>query len=265
MAKTVGKAGLELVKEFEGCSLKAYKDIVGVWTIGYGHTGSVDGKKIASGMTITNTKADALLTADLQQHANYVDNKTFFPVTEKLNDYQRDALISFCFNVGPGNLKKLCANRTISEIGNHITDYDHAGGKVVAGLTRRRKAEQKLFLTKVATHKYNYTGTPAKKYTKKLFVEDLQWALNCKTKNGKYTDELLKKTITLSTKSHSNNITVRFVQKYLTYLEIYTEKTPSRLYDTKTKKAVEKFQKRFMNTPDGIITAGNRTWKELIK
>ena len=264
MAKTVGKNGLELVKEFEGCYLTAYKDIVGVWTIGYGHTGSVDGKKIGTGMKITNAKADALLTADLQQHANYVDNKSFCPVTASLNDNQRDALISFCFNVGPGNLKKLCANRTISEIGNHITDYDHAGGKVVAGLTRRRKAEQELFKTAVPTHSYYYTSTTYTKYTKKLFITDLQYALGCSKKDGKYSEELLKKTLTLSTNSHSKNIIVRFVQKYLRYLGIYSG-DPTKIFDAKTKTAVKKYQKKFMDKPDGVMTAGNRTWKELLK
>ena len=76
MATPVGTKGLELVKEFEGCYLTAYKDIVGVWTIGYGHTGKVDGKAISKGMIITQAKANSLLKADLQAHANYVDNKT---------------------------------------------------------------------------------------------------------------------------------------------------------------------------------------------
>lgn len=263
MAKTVGKNGLELVKEFEGCYLTAYKDIVGVWTIGYGHTGTVDGKKITKGMKITSAKADKLLTADLQQHANYVDNKSFCPVTAKLNDNQRDALISFCFNVGPGNLKKLCANRTVSEIGNHITDYDHAGGKVVAGLTRRRKAEQKLFKTAVP-HTYNFSVKKYQNYTKKLFREDLQYALKCDIKDGSFTQELLKSTVTLSTEKNPNHITVRFVQKYLRHIEMYDE-VPTKKFDTNTKKAVKKFQKTFMNTPDGILDAGKTSWKELIK
>ena len=62
MAKTVGKNGLELVKEFVGCYLTAYKDIVGVWTIGYGHTGTVDGKKVFFGMDTTSAKVDTLGT-----------------------------------------------------------------------------------------------------------------------------------------------------------------------------------------------------------
>lgn len=263
MAKTIGKEGLELVKHFEGCYLTAYQDIVGVWTIGYGHTGTVDGKKITKGMKITNTKADSLLVKDLQQHANYVDNANFCPVTKKLNDNQRDALISFCFNVGPGNLKKLCANRTISEIGNHITDYDHAGGKVVAGLTRRRKEEQKLF-KKAIPHTYNFTEKKYPDYTKKLFREDLQYALKCGTKNGTYTPELLKATVTLSTEKNTDHLIVRFVQKYLRHLGMYDE-VPTKKFDANTKKAVKKFQKAFMDKPDGIMDAGKTTWKELIK
>ena len=263
MATPVGTKGLELVKEFEGCYLTAYKDIVGVWTIGYGHTGKVDGKSISKGMTISQAKADSLLKSDLQAHANYVDNKSFCPVTEKLNEYQRDALISFCYNVGPGNLKKLCTNHTISEIGNHITDYDHAGGKVVAGLTRRRKAEQKLFKTEVPP-KYNFSTKKYQGYDKKCFREDLQIALKCTTKNGTYTDELLKKTITLSTSKNKEHVIVRFVQKHLKNLGYY-EGEITKVFDANTKKAVKKFQKGFMDTPDGIMDAGETTWKKLIK
>lgn len=263
MSKPIGDKGLALVKEFEGCHLTAYKDIVNVWTIGYGHTGKVDKLDITKGMVISQTKADSLLKSDLQIHANYVDNKTFCPVTDVLNEYQRDALISFCFNVGPGNLKKLCANRTISQIGNHITDYDHAGGKVVAGLTRRRKAEQKLFKTEVPP-KYNFSIKKYQGYTKKYFIEDLQIALKCTTKDGVYTSELLKKTIELSTSKNNNHVIVRFLQKYLKHLGLY-EGTITKVYDTNTKKIIKKFQKDFMDTPTGVIGAGSVTWKKLLK
>lgn len=144
MSKTIGQAGLKLIKEFEGCRLTAYKCPAGVWTIGYGHTAGVK-----AGMTITQAQADQFLIADCQKFANYVDNVNFVPVTKSLNANQRDALISFAFNCGAGNLKSLCRNRTVAQIGNALLNYNKAKGKVLAGLTRRRKAEKALFYTAV--------------------------------------------------------------------------------------------------------------------
>lgn len=147
MNQTIGKNGLELIKCFEGCKLVAYKCPAGVWTIGYGHTGLVDGKKIISGMCITDVKAEQLLKQDCQKFANYVDDRNLVPMP--LNIYQRDALISFAFNCGQGNLKTLCANRTTEQIADKILLYNKAGGKVLPGLTRRREAERELFLRAV--------------------------------------------------------------------------------------------------------------------
>lgn len=64
----------------------------------------------------------------------------------KLNQNQFDALVSFTYNCGPGNLLKLVAGRTILQIGDAILKYNKAGGKVLKGLTRRREAERALFL-----------------------------------------------------------------------------------------------------------------------
>lgn len=273
MGKPIGDKGLKLVQEFEGCYLNAYKDIVGVWTIGYGHTGKVNGKAIASGMKITKEQASELLRADLQEHANYVDNPSFCPVTKSLNANQRDALISFCFNVGPGNLKKLCTGRTVSQIADGILNYDHAGGKVVKGLTRRRQAERALYLTKVATvttteikkeKSYNYDGKTYKTYTKSLFIKDLQTYFDCRTINGKFTDELYNKTITLSKSSNSKKGIIKFLQKYLKNLGYY-QGDITKIFDANMEKTVKKYQQEKKLTSDGIITAKNATWKSLLK
>lgn len=273
MSQVIGKKGLELVKEFEGCYLEAYKDAVGVWTIGYGHTGKVKGKPISKNMKITNKEAEELLIEDMKEHANYVDSGKFCPI-KKLNSNQRDALISFCFNVGPGNLRKLCTGRTIDEIGNHITDFNHAGGKVLNGLTRRRKAEQSLFREKINETekkdepKYIYTKTTYRDYDKKVFITDLQVALKCNKVTGKCTEELLNKTITLSTKINYSHKIVRFVQKYLKhegYLIVTNpENVISKIFDKDTERAVKKFQKKFIKEPDGEITANQTTWKKLL-
>lgn len=146
MGRMIGTAGLELIRKFEGCRLTAYQDSVNVWTIGYGHTGTVDGQAVCRGMTITQEKADALLAEDCRKFADYVDNPAYVPVTAKLNDNQRDALISFAFNCGQKNLKTLCMGRTAEQIGEKITLYNKAGGKVLNGLVRRRAAEKELFM-----------------------------------------------------------------------------------------------------------------------
>ena len=148
MGKPVGAAGLALIKRFEGCRLKAYKPVPTekYWTIGWGHYGP----DVKEGQTITQAQADAMLAADCQRFANTVDNPAYCPLTAQLNVNQRDALISFAFNCGAGCLKTLCRGRTLAQICAAMALYDKSGGKPLAGLTRRRKAEQALFNTPVS-------------------------------------------------------------------------------------------------------------------
>ena len=154
----ITQTGLQLIKEFEGCHLKAYQDVVGVWTIGYGVTNadkSITGKTITKGMTISQATADTWLRECLE--------KKYLPLVMKYdykyhwNENEANALLSFCYNIG--SIKQLTADgtRTRAEIASAILKYNKAGGKVYAGLTRRRKAEQKLFLAPVT--KKHYSGT----------------------------------------------------------------------------------------------------------
>lgn len=135
------KAGIELIKYFEGLRTKAYQDSVGVWTIGYGHTHDVK-----QGQVITEQEAEALLVADLKHFENVVTQE------EKrcnyvFNQNEFDALVSFTFNLGGKNLRTLLhdGNRTKEQICKAIALYNRAGGQVLKGLTRRRGAEQKLY------------------------------------------------------------------------------------------------------------------------
>ena len=148
MRKPIGAAGLLLIKNFEGCRLKAYKPVATekYWTIGWGHYGP----DVQEGQTITQAEADAMLVADCQRFADAVDNPAYCPLTAQLNDNQRDALISFAFNCGTGCLKTLCKGRTLAQVRDAMALYNKAGGKVLPGLERRRKAEQALFDTPVA-------------------------------------------------------------------------------------------------------------------
>lgn len=138
--RKIGQAGLALIKQYEGCRLAAYRCAAGVWTIGYGHTAGVH-----SGMTITQAQADAYLQQDIAKFEGYVNNPAYVPITANLNQNQFDALVSFAFNLGAGNLRKLCKGRTAAQIAQAMTQYCKANGKVLAGLKRRRAAEQALF------------------------------------------------------------------------------------------------------------------------
>jgi len=104
---------------------------------------------VEQGQTITQAEADALLAQDCQRFADAVDNPVYCPVTDRLNDNQRDALISFAFNCGAGCLRTLCANRSLTQIAAALLLYNKGGGKVLPGLVRRRAAEKQLFETPV--------------------------------------------------------------------------------------------------------------------
>ena len=147
MGGPIGEAGLSLIKNWEGCRLTAYKPVEteAYWTIGWGHYGP----DVRKGQTITQEEADKLLVIDCQRFADAVDNPYNVPLTAQLNANQRDALISFAFNCGEGNLRKLCKGRTLEQICEAMSLYTMAGGKSLVGLERRRAAEQRLFDTPV--------------------------------------------------------------------------------------------------------------------
>lgn len=136
--------GIDLIKQFEGCRLNAYLDAVGVPTIGYGH---IVGVKM--GDKITQAQAEQLLKDDLVKYENGVNslNRYIF------NQNEFDALVSFAYNLGVGNLSKLTANQTRNkgQIADAMLLYNKAGGKVLSGLTKRRKAERDLFCTPVSS------------------------------------------------------------------------------------------------------------------
>lgn len=160
----ISEVGLNLIKQFEGCHLTAYKDPIGIPTIGYGHT-----KNVKLGQKITQAQADNYLRQDVAASERAVNALKY-----SLNQHQYDALTSFVFNCGAANLKKLTDNnkRTLAQISARIPNYNRAGGKVLPGLTRRRAAEKALFDKPVpgkvaapaaATKSYypKYTGTSA--------------------------------------------------------------------------------------------------------
>ncbi|MDN5681338.1 MAG: lysozyme [Ewingella sp.] len=138
----VSENGLDLIKRFEGYRLSAYQDSVGVWTIGYGHT-----RGVKRGDKITRAQADEFLAQDAADAASDVERRVKVP----LNQNQFDALVSFTFNLGDGNLKSSTLLRRLNE-GNYRAAADQfgrwvfAGGVLLDGLVKRREAERQLFI-----------------------------------------------------------------------------------------------------------------------
>ncbi len=139
---------LALVKEFEGLELKAYKDAVGIWTIGYGTTAAAGlGILPTPGMRITEAEAEMYLKRGLERFAAKIDPLIKRPITAN----QRGAFLSLAYNIGPGAFAKSSALRKfnagdIAGAANAILLWNKAKGRVLNGLTRRRAAERTLFL-----------------------------------------------------------------------------------------------------------------------
>lgn len=163
--REINQAGLDLIKSFEGIldgnpatsNLDPYLDPVGIWTIGWGHA-IVVGKDFLRGKQnrakafalypggLTIQEAETLLRADVMDKCRDVDSL----VKVSLNDNQYAALVSFTFNLGVGNLKQSTLLKKINAgdfagAANEFAKWNKAGGRVLAGLTRRRAAEAELF------------------------------------------------------------------------------------------------------------------------
>ena len=143
--KHISDRGLELIKTFEGCSLTAFWDVNG-YAIGYGHHGNVE-----EGDTITQEQADELLKDDLAGYYESAVNK--YDGDYNFNQNEFDALVSFCYNCGAGNLRELLKNgqATREQISTDLPKYNKAGGVVLNGLVNRRNAELALFNEPIST------------------------------------------------------------------------------------------------------------------
>lgn len=147
MSKHITKKGLDLIKHFEGLYLKAYQCSAGVWTIGYGHTGLThkDGT-VYEGRIVTEEEATELLARDME----YFEKVVLRLVSEPVNDDEFDALVSFAFNCGEGNLESSTLLRKLNA-GDHVgasrefIRWNRSDGEVSNGLTRRRASEERLF------------------------------------------------------------------------------------------------------------------------
>ena len=140
----ISEEGLSLIKKFEGCELKAYRCSANVLTIGYGHT-----KGVEEDQEITQEEAEEMLASELGEYEGYINDM----VKCDLEQHQFDALVAWVYNLGPTNLgsstmlKRLNAN-DLDDVPAQIRRWNKAGGKVLAGLTRRREAESLMFQNK---------------------------------------------------------------------------------------------------------------------
>jgi lysozyme len=143
----LNKEASDLIKSFEGCKLKAYQCSAKKWTIGFGNTYYADGSPVLPGQAITQEKADQLFELIASEFAAKVAKL----VTSNVTDNQFGALVSFAYNCGVVNLqkstllKKVNANHNDLSIKAEFAKWNKAGGKVLAGLTRRRAAEANLY------------------------------------------------------------------------------------------------------------------------
>ncbi len=135
-------AGLALTRSFEGLRLDAYQDSAGVWTVGYGHTGP----EVRAGQHINEAEAEALLRDDVAASVKCVRQAVKLPLAQQ----QFDALVDFCFNAGRGNLLGSTLLHDVNR--GHFASaaaqfglWVHGGGRVIAGLVRRRAAEAAMF------------------------------------------------------------------------------------------------------------------------
>ena len=156
-ARQISSAGLELIKRFEGLRLSSYRDAVGVWTIGWGHT-----RTARPGMRITREEADGLLREDVARFEACVESA----VGRMINQNQFDALVSFAFNVGCSALSRSTLVRKVRAgdalgAANQFARWNKAGGRVLAGLTRRRAAERELFERHVPAESIGESGQAA--------------------------------------------------------------------------------------------------------
>jgi GH24 family phage-related lysozyme (muramidase) len=144
---TISDVGLNLIKRFEGLRLTAYDDGVGVWTVGFGHT-----KGVQPGDKITEEQATDFLRIDVAEASDAVARL----VTVALSQNQRDALISLVYNIGSGAFEGSTLLRKLNA-GDHagaadeFTRWNKGGGRVLAGLVKRRAAERELFMSTMST------------------------------------------------------------------------------------------------------------------
>ncbi len=154
----LSEQGINLIKSFEGLRLSAYRDVAGIWTIGYGSTRYHDGKPVKPGDKLADEQqADALFSNTLSQYEDAVNQDVKVPLTQS----QFDALVSFTYNEGTGALKESTLLKKLNEkdyhgaadqfpVWNKITSPQTGEKEACTDLSVRRRQERQLFLSTLA-------------------------------------------------------------------------------------------------------------------
>lgn len=232
----VSMTAVNLIAKYEGFSPTAYLCPANVWTIGYGTTVYANGKKVAKGDTITKSEALKLFTTQVDEHASTI----FTYVQVPLNQNQYDALASFQYNCGKYILKNSTLLEKINaekweEAMTYLKMYNKGGGKVLAGLVKRRNEEAELFLKDVdRLPTYHPSKIDALNYTK----------LECDGYLGVQTIKRLQQYLKVTQTGVMDKTTVKALQKLVGVVE-------DGIMGPATVKALQ----RRLNTPqDGIIS-----------
>lgn len=144
----ISEEGLSLIKKFEGCPVDqdgncySYQDVVGVWTIGFGRT-----KDVKEGDKMTKEEAVYLLEEEMMEYEGYINDLVEVPLEQN----QFDALVSWVYNLGSGNLQSSTMLRVLNEgkyeeVPAQIRRWNKAGGEVYEGLVKRRESEAVMFM-----------------------------------------------------------------------------------------------------------------------
>ena len=146
MTRAIPQLCLDFLRAAEACVLSAYRDGVGAWTIGVGHTGA----EVVPGQTISAAEADALLAKDAGIAARRLAARVSQAVLSDLSDHQYAALVSFVFNLGAGadwTIWKVLNAGRLDQVPSQMMRFVNAGGRQLAGLVHRRTAEVALWNT----------------------------------------------------------------------------------------------------------------------
>ena len=146
----ISQTGMNLIKEFEGFRAKPYLCSAGVPTIGYGSTRYADGDKVSlRDPAISESQAEELFRTTLASYEAGVSKA----VKVAVEQYEFDALVSLCYNIGVGNFTSSTLVRLLNdgerkaEVAAQFLRWNRASGKIIQGLVNRREAEKKLFLS----------------------------------------------------------------------------------------------------------------------
>lgn len=297
MTMTTSANGVALIKRFEGCPTQngyaiGYLDCVNVPTIGWGHTGTIDGKPVYVNQLISLDTATDVLKNDLIKYEMKI---LTFCNQSYLTQNKLDALVSFELNTGAAKsstIFTLFNQGDMHGAADQLLRWNKAGGKIIPGLTTRRIAERALFLSdkisistspcitttiteeaiqSVQLWLRNYDSTiiidgKAGTGTRKALTKALQTELNHLGANLKVDGTIGKKTLFAIEKyglikPNSNNILVKVLEGYL-YIKGYNPQEFTGNYNDNLKNAVKEYQSNHALSSDGIC--GKNTWLKLI-